>query len=235
MKIIVSTSSTSVSSNPFVETLIVPLFEPSGIFIEVAETVNSVVSLAVPLIVKGTSIGLPAKEGIEAVKTTSVDEFSLIVVELIEKETTGGSLPSVIVIVLRSVIELVAFTVDVLGVTIIFSSNSYEESVIDVNFITSVVEPALITIFGFNATFCTLWLFRSTIYKSPLELIKESCGTFNWFNALPDPFPPATTLPEIDSGIHLIILWLSVSLINITLSEFKSIPRGYLNWSNPLP
>ena len=156
MKIIVSTSSTSVSSNPFVETLIVPLFEPSGIFIEVAETVNSVVSLAVPLIVKGTSIGLPAKEGIEAVKTTSVDEFSLIVVELIEKETTGGSLPSVIVIVLRSVIELVAFTVDVLGVTIIFSSNSYEESVIDVNFITSVVEPALITIFGFNATFCTL-------------------------------------------------------------------------------
>ena len=55
-----------------------PLFEPSAIFIVFEDNVNSVVSIAVPLKVKGISIGLPATEGIEAVKTTSVGESSLI-------------------------------------------------------------------------------------------------------------------------------------------------------------
>ena len=48
---IVSIVSTSESSKPFVDMVIVPVVDPAGIVIGLEETVNSVVSVAVPPIV----------------------------------------------------------------------------------------------------------------------------------------------------------------------------------------
>ena len=52
----VSIGSTSVSSKPFVEIVTVPVVDPAGIVIGLLETVNSVVSVAVPPTVKGILI-----------------------------------------------------------------------------------------------------------------------------------------------------------------------------------
>ena len=60
--------------------------------------------------------------------------------------------------VLTSVMELVAFTVEVLGVTIMVSSSSSETSEIDVKTIEPVVEPATISISGEIWTLTIRWL-----------------------------------------------------------------------------
>ena len=129
VKIMVSIGSTAVSSNPLVDIVTVPVVDPAAIDIGLDETVNSVVSVAVPPTVKGISIDLPLTSFKVAVKVTSVDEFSSILGELKAKDTVEATSSSVIVIVLTSVIVLVAFSVDVLGVTIIVSSSSSETSV----------------------------------------------------------------------------------------------------------
>ena len=124
VKIMVSKASTSESSNPLVDIVTVPVFNPVAIVIELDETVNSVVSVAVPPTVYGIWIDFPLTLLRVAVKVTSVDEFSSILGELKAKDTVEATSSSVIVIVLTSVIVLVAFSVDVLGVIMIVSLSS---------------------------------------------------------------------------------------------------------------
>ena len=87
VKIMVSIGSTAVSSNPLVDIVAVPVLTPGAIVIELEDTVNSVVSVAVPPKVKGISIDLPLTSFKVAVKVTSVDEFSSILGELKAKDT----------------------------------------------------------------------------------------------------------------------------------------------------
>jgi hypothetical protein len=138
----VSNTSTSVSSRPVVETVTVPVVDPASILIGLSLMVNSSVSVAVPETVKGISIGFPLNTDKVAVKVTSVDESSSIDGELKAKETLGTSSSSVIVIVLTSVSELVAFVTVELGVIIIVSSSSSETSLIDLKVTVPVVSPA---------------------------------------------------------------------------------------------
>jgi hypothetical protein len=152
----VSIGSTSVSSKPFVDIVAVPVVNPAGIVIGLEDTVNSVVSVAVPPTVYGMSIDFPLTIFKVAVKVTTVDESSSILGELNAKETVGASSSSVIVIVEASVIALVAFETDVFGVTIIVSSSSSELSKIDLNDAVPVVEPAGTIISGLSCSFSTL-------------------------------------------------------------------------------
>jgi len=156
VKIIVSIGSTSVSSKPFVDIVAVPFVNPAGIVNGLEDTVNSVVSVAVPLTVYGISIDFPLTIFKVAVKVTSVDEPSSILGELKAKETVGASSSSVMVIVEASVIALVAFETDVFGVTIIVSSSSSELSKIDLNDAVPVVEPAGTIISGLSCSFSIL-------------------------------------------------------------------------------
>ena len=124
VKIMVSRASTSESSNPLVDIVTVPVFNPVAIVIELDETVNSVVSVAVPPTVNGISTNFPLGSFKVAVKVTSLDEFSSILGELKENNKDDAVSSSVIVSVLTSVIVLVAFSVDVLGVIMIVSLSS---------------------------------------------------------------------------------------------------------------
>ena len=108
--IIVSFSSTSVSSLPFVDMVIEPDDLPADIVIGLSDIVYSVSLVAVPETVNGIDTSLPDTFDTVAVNLTSVDEFSSISSELNAKLTVGGSSSSVIVIVIGSVFVLVAFT-----------------------------------------------------------------------------------------------------------------------------
>ena len=161
VKIMVSKASTAVSSNPLVDIVNVPVVDPAAIDIGLDETVNSVVSVAVPPTVYGIWIDFPLTLLRVAVKVTSVDEFSSILGKLKAKDTDGGSSLSVIVTVDAEDIELVAFVGDVLGVIIIVSSSSSSKSLSEVKIAVPVVAPAAIVISGLTCNFKTLWLFAS--------------------------------------------------------------------------
>mgnify|MGYP006218205341 FL=1 len=145
--IIVSFSSTSESSLPFVDIVIEPEDLPADIVIGLSDIVYSVSLVAVPETVNGIEISLPDILETVAVNVTSLDEFSSISSELNAKLTVGGSSSSVIVIVIASVFVLVAFT-GVCGVKISVSSSSSELSETAVIVNVPVVSPASTTISG---------------------------------------------------------------------------------------
>ena len=136
----------------------VPVIDPAGIVIGLEDTVNSVVSVAVPPTVYGIWIDLPLALERVAVNVTFEEEFSSILGKLSAKDTDGGSSLSVIVIVEASEIELTALVTDVLGVIIIVSSSSSSKSLNEVKVTVPVVAPAKILISGLTLSFWILLL-----------------------------------------------------------------------------
>ena len=166
VKIIVSAISISLSSKPSVEIVILPVFLPANTVMDESETTNSSVIVAVPETVNGISTSIPVISFSVAVNTTSSVEFSSILAELNSKETVGSSSSSVIVIVEESVIELIAFKTESLGVITIVSSASFEASEIALNFAIPSDEPARITISGLVWILIILWLFPPSAIKT---------------------------------------------------------------------
>ena len=133
----------------------VPVIDPAGIVIGLEDTVNSVVSVAVPPTVYGIWIDLPLALERVAVNVTFEEEFSSILGKLSAKDTEGGSSLSVMVIVEASVIVLTALVTDVLGVIIIVSSSSSSKSLNELKVTVPVVSPEVIFISGLT---CNFWI-----------------------------------------------------------------------------
>ena len=221
LNLIDSSTSTVVSSKPFVEMVSVPEEAPFAILISLAETLYSEVSLAVPETTKVNVISLPDRVGATyvftpgvgltevlvfevvpasttadkvAVKTISAAEFSIIFGLLNDNLTTGASSSSVMVRVDEIVAPAVAFTTFLPVMVIVSSSSSMTSSIVVIVALPD-NSPALTTICGFNKKRKTRWLFRSTTYKLPLPS-----------NDIPVRLliPLATTSPVVAPGAHFV-------------------------------
>ena len=149
VNLIVSITSTAVSFLSLVDIVIEPFAALAGITISLAETVYSVVSVAVPLNVNGIRISFPDTIDGVAVKVTSVDEFSTIFGADNAKATVGIASLSVIVTV-TAVFELNVALVTEPGVKMIVSFSSSDISSIADKVKVPEVAPAGILSCGIN-------------------------------------------------------------------------------------
>ena len=160
VSIIVSLTSISVSSKSLVEIVINPDFSPDGIIIESLLTVYSSFISAVPEKVRGIDTSSPETLSSSAVKIISVSEFSIISYDDDEKLTFGASSLSIMVRVNSS--DDVAFKfMNLFGLIIKLSEDSFDESSRVLIVTDPVVSPAFISISTFTILEIILWFFSS--------------------------------------------------------------------------